>query len=138
MFFMYTITNRTEPTRLILLLGANVHARDTIDGNTPLHWACSSGNHSVFKFLLEAGSDVTGTNEKVIVTKLIKCKRIISYALFVGETPIYIWQFAMQDFVHCNLYTSVSFRLVLSFRQCQLLYHCALGINIFNSVVCTI
>ena len=58
---------RPDPTRLALLFGASVNARDHINGNTALHWACTAGNHVVIKHLLDAGSDITAHNAKVRV-----------------------------------------------------------------------
>jgi len=56
-----------DPTRLILTFGAKVNARDKVNGNTALHWACTSGNHAVTKLLLDAGADMSLMNARVSV-----------------------------------------------------------------------
>jgi len=48
-----------------LTFGANVNARDRVNGNTALHWACMSGNHAVTKQLLDAGTDLSLLNAQV-------------------------------------------------------------------------
>jgi palmitoyltransferase len=53
-----------DPTRLLLTFGASVNMRDYVNGNTPLHWACTSGNHAVTKLLLDAGADLTTLNAR--------------------------------------------------------------------------
>ena len=56
-----------DPTRLILTFGASVNARDRVNGNTALHWACTSGNHAVTKQLMDAGADISLLNARVSV-----------------------------------------------------------------------
>lgn len=56
-----------DPTRLILTFGAKVNARDKVNGNTALHWACTSGNHAVTKLLLDAGADMSLMNARVSI-----------------------------------------------------------------------
>jgi len=61
------VSCRPDPTRLILTLGASVNVRDRVNGNTALHWACTSANHAVTKQLLDAGADLTILNARVCV-----------------------------------------------------------------------
>lgn len=56
---------RPDPTRLIVTLGASVNVRDRVNGNTALHWACTSANHAVIKQLLDAGADLSLLNAQV-------------------------------------------------------------------------
>lgn len=60
-----TFDCRPDPTRLLLTFGASVNARERVNGNTALHWACSVGNHAVVKLLLDAGADITAENGRV-------------------------------------------------------------------------
>ncbi|KAK3583275.1 hypothetical protein CHS0354_011162 [Potamilus streckersoni] len=53
-----------DPVRLLLTFGANVNKRDKISGNTPLHWACQTGNTVVIKMLIEAGANLDALNNK--------------------------------------------------------------------------
>jgi len=62
---MHIFLCRPDPSRLILTFGANVNARDRVNGNTALHWACTSANHAVTKLLLDAGTDLTLLNAHV-------------------------------------------------------------------------
>ncbi|KAK7479774.1 hypothetical protein BaRGS_00028954, partial [Batillaria attramentaria] len=47
-----------DPTRLLLTFGAAVNKQDKFHGNSALHWACQTGNHTTVKMLLEAGADL--------------------------------------------------------------------------------
>ncbi|XP_064599843.1 palmitoyltransferase ZDHHC17-like isoform X2 [Liolophura sinensis] len=42
-----------DPCRLLLTLGANGNKADKLQGNTPLHWACTSENTVIIRLLLE-------------------------------------------------------------------------------------
>ena len=46
MWTAYRCTN-PEPSRLLLTLGASASMQDSVNGNTPAHWACISGNNAV-------------------------------------------------------------------------------------------
>ena len=58
---------RADPARLILTFGASVNAHDRVNGNTALHWACTSGNHAVTKQLIDAGADMSLLNASVSI-----------------------------------------------------------------------
>jgi len=70
-FRCFGVVFRPDPTRLILTFGANVNARDRVNGNTALHWACMSGNHAVTKQLLDAGTDLSLLNAQVSLQQWI-------------------------------------------------------------------
>lgn len=65
LFLFYHLLIRYDPTRLLLTFGANVNTTDKVKGNTPLHWACLSGNHIIIKVLLGRGADIYAVNLKV-------------------------------------------------------------------------
>lgn len=47
----------TETVRLLIALGANIHAQET-NGRSPLHWAAANGHIDVVNLLLANGADV--------------------------------------------------------------------------------
>ncbi|KAK6192633.1 hypothetical protein SNE40_004074 [Patella caerulea] len=53
-----------DPTRLLLTFGASVNKPDENLGNTPLMYACSTGNHTVVRLLLNSGAEIDITNSK--------------------------------------------------------------------------
>jgi ankyrin repeat protein len=63
---MFTILNyRHDPARLLLTFGAAVNKSDKFQQNTPLHWACTTGNNVVAKLLLDKGAELDALNAKV-------------------------------------------------------------------------
>lgn len=54
-----------DPLRLLVTLGADLGAVDSLYGNTALHWALAKGNHSAAAALLRLGADVGATNRQV-------------------------------------------------------------------------
>ncbi|KAG8435848.1 hypothetical protein GDO86_007075 [Hymenochirus boettgeri] len=53
-----------EPTSFLLKLNASVNRVDKTHGNSPLHWAVTSGNANAVDLLLEAGANLDVLNEK--------------------------------------------------------------------------
>ncbi|KAL4225414.1 Palmitoyltransferase zdhhc13 [Mactra antiquata] len=53
-----------DPARLLLTFGAKVNTSDKYQQNTPLHWACVTGNNVVAKLLLDAGANLDAINAK--------------------------------------------------------------------------
>lgn len=51
-----------DPTRLLMTFGATINKQDKFHGNSALHWACQTGNHTAVKMLLEAGADLNLKN----------------------------------------------------------------------------
>lgn len=70
------ISNRPDPARLILTFGASINKKDIANGNTPLHWACTSGNYAVVRLLVDAGADLMSQNNKVL------CPYLLSFSFF--------------------------------------------------------
>ncbi|XP_065611473.1 palmitoyltransferase ZDHHC13 [Cyrtonyx montezumae] len=53
-----------EPTRFLLKFNPSLNAVDTVQKNTALHWAVTSGNVRAVELLLEAGANVDVKNAK--------------------------------------------------------------------------
>ncbi|XP_060566035.1 palmitoyltransferase ZDHHC17-like [Ruditapes philippinarum] len=53
-----------DPARLLLTFGAAVNKSDKFQQNTPLHWACTTGNNVVAKLLLDKGAELDALNAK--------------------------------------------------------------------------
>ncbi|XP_041366401.1 palmitoyltransferase ZDHHC17-like [Gigantopelta aegis] len=53
-----------DPLQLLLTFGAIVNKADKFQGNTPLHWACLTGNHVVINILLKRGASIDAENTK--------------------------------------------------------------------------
>ncbi|OXB74372.1 UNVERIFIED_CONTAM: hypothetical protein H355_002437 [Colinus virginianus] len=53
-----------EPTRFLLKFNPSLNAADTVQKNTALHWAVTSGNVSAVELLLEAGANMDVKNAK--------------------------------------------------------------------------
>jgi len=109
---------RPDPTRLILTFGASVNARDRMNGNTALHWACTSGNHAVIKQLLDAGADLTLLNSNVCIhfRSCILVSQASNNLLICGENVKHAcWRFGAvgSDIGWINEVTLLRARLVL-------------------------
>ncbi|XP_074660253.1 palmitoyltransferase ZDHHC17-like [Tubulanus polymorphus] len=63
MYAAYRINNM-DPARLLIKFGASVHLSDYVHKNTPLHWACMSGNYTVLGLMNDAGVDLDAQNKK--------------------------------------------------------------------------
>lgn len=59
--------SRYDPVRLLLTFGAKVNTSDKYQQNTPLHWACITGNNVVAKILLDSGANLDAINSKVCI-----------------------------------------------------------------------
>jgi ankyrin repeat protein len=44
-----------QVVKVLVAAGANLAARDTAHGSTPLIWACGGGHFAVIKYLLDEG-----------------------------------------------------------------------------------
>ncbi|XP_052064868.1 palmitoyltransferase ZDHHC17-like [Mytilus californianus] len=53
-----------DPTRMLLTFGAAVNKTDNALGNTPLHYACLTGNTCAAKLLLDAKAEINVSNHK--------------------------------------------------------------------------
>src|ERR1051325_5664583 len=49
----------TEMVRLLLDLGADVHALETASQTMPLHWAAEAGHPAIARLLVERGSELS-------------------------------------------------------------------------------
>ena len=56
---------RYDPTRLLITMGADINKQDKVNGNTPLHFACQTGNTCVVKILFDKKADLNFLNGKV-------------------------------------------------------------------------
>lgn len=56
---------RYDPTRLLITMGAGINKQDKVNGNTPLHLACQTGNTCVVKMLFDKKADLNILNAKV-------------------------------------------------------------------------
>lgn len=56
---------RYDPTRLLITMGAGINKQDKVNGNTPLHLACQTGNTCVVKMLFDKKADLDILNAKV-------------------------------------------------------------------------
>jgi ankyrin repeat protein len=57
------IRGRTDEAEMLVMAGANVNAKDSLYGETPLHyatdcWNSAVGNHDLVRFLIAHGADV--------------------------------------------------------------------------------
>lgn len=53
-----------DPTRLLITMGAGINKQDKVNGNTPLHLACQTGNTCVVKMLFDKKADLNILNAK--------------------------------------------------------------------------
>uniref|UniRef100_K1R3S4 Palmitoyltransferase ZDHHC17 n=1 Tax=Magallana gigas TaxID=29159 RepID=K1R3S4_MAGGI len=53
-----------DPTRLLITMGAGINKQDKVNGNTPLHLACQTGNTCVVKMLFDKKADLDILNAK--------------------------------------------------------------------------
>nr|XP_022323665.1 palmitoyltransferase ZDHHC17-like isoform X2 [Crassostrea virginica] len=53
-----------DPTRLLITMGADINKQDKVNGNTPLHFACQTGNTCVVKILFDKKADLNFLNGK--------------------------------------------------------------------------
>jgi cytohesin len=51
-------SGRVEAVKLLLLAGAQVNARESWNGQSPLHWAAAEGHGAVVEALIEGGADI--------------------------------------------------------------------------------
>lgn len=61
---------RYDPSRLLMTFGASANKADKVHGNTPLHWACFTGNTCVIAMLLKTTASIDALNAKVSRTFL--------------------------------------------------------------------
>jgi palmitoyltransferase len=64
-----------DPARLLLTFDARVNLKDSVHGNSALHWAASSGNHAVVKLLMDHGADLDMSNTSGLTALDIATKR---------------------------------------------------------------
>ena len=66
---------RYDPTRMLLTFGAGINKRENMFGNTPLHYACITGNTCAIKLLMDANVQIDVQNNKVGIFLSVKfCK----------------------------------------------------------------
>ncbi|KAJ8307797.1 hypothetical protein KUTeg_014653 [Tegillarca granosa] len=53
-----------DPSRLLMTFGASTNKADKVHGNTPLHWACFTGNTCVIAMLLKTTASMDALNAK--------------------------------------------------------------------------
>lgn len=79
--------DKKEAARLLIELGANIDAK-SIDGKTPLKWACDGFNFDLAKMLIEAGADLTSGDylSRAVETTYGEFIRIV-----IAGTPSSFW-----------------------------------------------
>ena len=102
--FECTIESSRDCVTRILDKGTNVNVKDTLYGNTPLHWAVRLGNYSIMRILLSYDADITLVNDDeetplfhaVTTQKYYALRRLIEVGADVnvvnrhGTTPLHL------------------------------------------------
>ena len=65
---------------MILKYGADVNIK-SLNGSTPLHWSCSSGDLEIVKLLVQYGADVNATTNSWLTDSV--------YGKSSGQTPLH-------------------------------------------------
>jgi ankyrin repeat protein len=68
---MHAAANNAKITKIIIDAGADVNARDSSTGNTPLHWVHTV---SAAKLLIKHGADIFAKNKEGLTPRKNLCK----------------------------------------------------------------
>lgn len=75
------MNGQADMVQLLLNNNADVNRRETLDGQTALHWASRTGRPEIVKLLLKAGADPTVQNKRGEIAEEVICKQ------FSGSHP---------------------------------------------------
>lgn len=74
MWSTYRVQTSSDPSRLLLTLGASHSMTDRVHKNTPLHWAVYAKNTNALQQLIKVGADLGAVNAQGLTPKQMAAK----------------------------------------------------------------